>query len=338
MVFVKVRETYDLHTTKNKMTVIGIHTPKPDIIKRNYPGLLMQCRAYRPVSADVRIACASMLPLDPQGIGTADGDVAPEDVFNPILYKAMSNKGMSQLEARINYLNGGSQSLDVDGSTASVEVDNFTSLGDEFPIYYGLLSNTHDWKHANPQAGLSMSGLRPLVYELVYNIGDTSVGTGLNAGGAPTAPDADGNLVPISVGRQAIVGKAKEMPFLNCTVFSKTANGGVAESGFTGTNIVGNGEIEVPWINIVCGCIIVPPSRLHELFYRMVVEWTIEFSALRPLSEIATLGGLGTIGAATHYQNYSYSATKEALTGDDSTILEKDSCMVSANVDINKVM
>ena len=53
MVFVKVRETYDLHTVKNKMTVIGVHTPKPDIIKKNFPGLLMQCRAYRPVSCDI---------------------------------------------------------------------------------------------------------------------------------------------------------------------------------------------------------------------------------------------------------------------------------------------
>ena len=102
MVVVKVRETYDLHTTQNKMTVIAIHTPKPDIIKRNYPGLLMQCKMYRPVSADVRVACASVLHLDPLGVGTSPGDVAPEDVFNPILYKAMSNKGMSQLEARIN--------------------------------------------------------------------------------------------------------------------------------------------------------------------------------------------------------------------------------------------
>lgn len=336
MVFVKVRETYDLHTTKNKMTVIAIHTPKPDIIKRNYPGLLMQCRAYRPVSADVRIACASMLPLDPQGIGTSEGDVAPEDIFNPILYKAMSNKGMSQLEARINYLNSGSQSLDVNGNSASVEVDDVTSVSDEFPIYYGLLSNTHEWKHANPQAGLSMSGLRPLVYELVYNIGDTSVGTSINAGGSATAPDSDGVMTAIT--RQSIVGKAKEMPFLNCTTYSASSSIPVEHPGFAGLNGLSNAECEVPWINVVCGAIIVPPSRLHELFYRMVVEWTIEFSQIRPLSEITNWSGLAIVGNTTHYQNYSYSASKEAITGSADSILDKDSCMVSANVDVNKVM
>lgn len=333
MVFVKVRETYDLHTTKNKMTVIGIHTPKPDIIKKNYPGLLMQCRAYRPVSADVRIACASMQPLDPQGVGTSDGDVAPEDVFNPILYKAMSNKGMAQLEARINQLIlSGNAQLDVDGNTAGIDVDTVTNKSDEFPIYYGLLSNTHDWKHANPQAGLSMSSLRPLVYEMVYNIGDTS-----GTSGSYAYPQADGIQAVSNI--TGIIGKAKEMPFINCTAYSLQANdSGHASSGFPNPQSPENCEIIVPWINVVCGCIIVPPSRLHELFYRMVVEWTIEFSALRPIGEIANWDGLSQIGNASHYQNYSYAATKEVLTGNDETILEKDSCMVSANVDINKVM
>lgn len=339
MVFVKVRETYDLHTTKNKMTVIGIHTPKPNIIKANYPGLLMQCRAYRPVSADVRIACASVQPLDPLGVGTSEGDVAPEDVFNPILYKAISNKGMSQLEARITQLVlSGNAQLDVDGSSASIDVDSTTTVSDEFGIYYGLLSNTHDWKHANPQSGLSMSGLRPLVYEMVYNVGDTS-----GTSGSYAYPDGTGAAQTSNI--TGIIGKAKEMPFINCTAYSivhSPAYANFESAGFPkiteGGDTPANCEVIVPWINVVCGAIIIPPSRLHELFYRMVVEWTIEFSALRPIGEITDWSGLSSLGNATHYQNYSYSATKEALTGTDETILEKDSCMVSANVDINKVM
>lgn len=341
MVFVKVRETYDLHTVRNKMTVIGVHTPKPDIIKRNYPGLLMQCKAYRPVSADVRIACASMLPLDPQGVGLAEGDVAPEDVFNPILYKAMSNKGMSQLEARINYLshNPNPNSTDVDGDTATVDVDNLTALTDEFPVYYGLLSNTHDWKHANPQSGLSMIGLRPLVYEMVYNVGDSIINeiTGTVDGDAYAAPNALAQ--PMLGVARGILGKAKEMPFINCTNFSTDSaynpfqpNDGEVQA------LPAFKELDVPWINVVCGAIIVPPSRLHELFYRMVVEWTLEFSMIRPIGEVSTWNGLGVVGNTTHYQNYSYEAAKQAVTGDSSTIMDNDAAMVSANVDIKKVM
>lgn len=336
MVFVKVRETYDLHTIKNRMTVIGIHTPKPDIIQKNFPGLLMQCRAYRPVSADVRIACASMEALDPLQVGTTEGAIAPEDAFNPILYKAMSNKGMSQLEARINYDgNGGSAYLDVAGNTAQVDTDTLTEAADEFPIYYGLLSNAHDWKHAAPQSGLEMTGLRPLVYEMVYNIGDSI--SDISVPGQTSAPLPDGSVGYI--GSRAILGKAKEFPFIPCTAYA-AAN--AVAPGFTAGNsgdaLPYNKETTVPYMKVFCGCIIVPPSKLHELYYRMVVEWTIEFSQIRPIGEITDWLGLASLGSGTHYQNYSYDETKKALTGSEESILDSDSCMVAANVDVNKVM
>lgn len=338
MVFVKVRETYDLHTVKNKMTVISIHTPKPDIIKRNFPGLLMQCRAYRPVSADVRIACASMLPLDPQGVGLSEGDVAPEDVFNPILYKAMSNKGMSQLEARINMLEDAPSNFDVAGSSASVEVDNFTDKSNEFNVYYGLLADSHGWRHAMPQQGLSMSGLRPLVYEMVYNVGDVIGAPASNSAQVFSAPNSDGTKTTGQYHR--ILGKSKPMPFINCTSYTyQESQVGEAPPGFSGENIPWNAELDVPYIPVVVAGIIIPPSRLHELFYRMVVEWTIEFSTIRALGEIVNFTGLASgIAPYTHYQNYSYEATKEAITGSPDTILDSDSCMVSANVDVSKVM
>lgn len=343
MVVVKVRETYDLKTTQNKMTVIAIHTPKPDIIKRNYPGLLMQCKAYRPLSADVRLACASVLPLDPLGVGTEAGDVAPEDVFNPILYKAMSNKGMSQLEARINGI--AASPHDVDGSSAFGVVNDFVAGADDFDVYYGLLSNTHDWRHANPQAGLEMTNLRPFVYEMVYNVGDMKddVYSGVTEPQF-SFPQDDGDRTDI--GLRMIVGDAKPMPFINCTSYSKDitkATSGTILPGFDresadDVNMPHNAEIEVPYLSVVCGCIIVPPSRLHSLFFRMVVEWHIEFTKIRPIHEITDFTGLARNGAATHYKNYSYESTKQALTGSSDTVLQNDACMVSSNADINKVM
>lgn len=341
MVFVKVRETYDLHTVQNKMTVIAIHTPHPDILKANFPGLLMQCKAYRPVSADVKVACASVLPLDPQGVGLAEGDVAPEDVFNPILYKACSNFGMSQIEARIAglALDPLNVTKDVTGASADVDVDTVTTIADEFPIYYGLLSNAHGWKHANPQSGLHMEQLRPLVYEMLYNVGDNSANYGQTQEDKQFDYPSQSTAQSLGLGVGAIRGNAKPLPFINCTSYSD----GNGTNPFTaGSSSVfpypGNNEIDVPWINCVVGAIIVPPSRLHELFYRMVVEWTIEFSMIRPLGEITNWVGLTRLGGVTHYQNYSYEATKQALTGDKGTILENDSCMVSANVDVQKVM
>lgn len=329
------------------MTVIGIHTPKSDIIKRNYPGLLMQCKAYRPVSADVRLACASVQPLDPLGVGTTEGDVAPEDVFNPLLYKAMSNLGMSQLEARINAMSNGIGTVDVTGSTAVVDTAHVTTQSDEFNLYYGLLAETNNWKHASPQAGLSMTGLKPLVFEMVYNVGDNLGDTDLIGGSSSVRyPLEGGSRDTFNV--RAIRGNAKPMPFINTTSYSlQIGEGGQGVSGTfekpgfsidTGTAQANNCEVEVPYLNVVVGAIIVPPSRLHELFYRMVVEWTIEFSAIRSLAEITDWTGLRALGALSHYQNYNYAATKEAVTGNSETILENDACMVSTNADIQKVM
>lgn len=337
MVFVKVRETYDLHTVKNKMSVIAIHTPDSKIIKANFPGLLMQCKAYRPASCDVRLACASVLPVDPLGVGLAEGDVAPEDLFNPILYKACSNFGMSQIEARINKLAQGTVTGlgDVRGNSASVDVEGFTNLEDEFQIYYGLLSNAHEWKHANPQAGLEMKNLKPLVYEMVYNIGDNNA-FGSNPSVVPS-PGADGSVANISV--QGFRGNSKPMPMINCTSFtSAEVDPGFVVTPGPGQSALRNHEQDVPAPKIVCGCIIVPPSRLHELFYRMVVEWTLEFSMIRPVSEITNWTGLEVMAGITHYQNYDYEATKNALTGNSDSILKSDTSLATANVDIKKVM
>lgn len=311
MVFVKVRETYDLHTLQNKMTVIGVHTPKAGIIKRNYPGLLMQCKSYRPVSCDIRLACASMLPLDPQGVGLGEGDVAPEDVFNPILYKAVSNFSMSQIEAFIhgNY-NGWTSSGDSLDSTN----DGLTS--DDFNIYYGLLADTHGWKHANPQAGLSMENVRPLVYEQVYNLGGVGVTDRAGVGVAANIniPTPDGTYM--SIGANSFRGKAKEMPWLNCTtgfVGSGTLN--TAAPGFdygnsTSDPLPVNAQLGVPAPKIMCACICIPPSRLHQLFFRMVVEWTLEFSSIRSLGEITTFAGLAQIGNSQHVIDYDFGESK----------------------------
>lgn len=313
MVFVKVRETYDLHTVKNKMSIIGVHTPGSKILKRNYPGLLMQCKAYRPVSVDIRLACASMLPLDPQGVGLSEGDVAPEDLFNPILYKAVSNQSMSQLELYLHQNNQANWTAKGD----SLDSTNDGILADDFNLYYGLLANTHEWKHANPQSGLEMSNVVPLVYEQLYAAGETGVAfSGADAPqGAPQTivygmkPDGSGMVVSSP---HSFRGKPQRMPFINTTVMNPSAldpsiviSG--SQSGFA-SDSPNNSQLGVPAPKVYCSLICIPPSRLHQLFYRMVVEWTIEFSGIRPISEIASWNGLASIGSAQHVMDYSFAA------------------------------
>lgn len=317
MVFVKIRETYDLHTIRNAMSIIGIHTPKSDIIKRNYPGLLMQCKAWRPVSCDVRLACASMMPLDVQSVGIAEGDVAPEDVFNPILYKAVSNWSMSQIESFLH--------VDTpDKTMPSATLDFHGVSSDDFGVYYGLLSQTNEWKHANPQAGLSMTGLVPLVYNELHTIGTNN----------PYGLKGDDTIAAIS--GSTFRGKPERMPWLETTVFSPSEVSTIPEKQKPGFDSsvdlqVLNAQTGSVAPTVFCGIVIVPPSRLHQLFYRMVVEWTLEFSQIRPLGQITSLGGLSHLAAMTHYMTYDFSNSK--LT--DNSV---DLVSTSEGMDIKKVM
>lgn len=322
MVTVRVRETYDLHTQTGKLTVIGVHTPSADIIQRNYPGLLMQCKAYRPVSCDVRMACASVLPLDPLGVGTSEGAVAPEDIFNPILYKAVGNFGMSQIETYLH------QNISTNwvskGSSLDADTDGLTT--DDYGLYYGLLANTHEWKHANPQAGMSMSNLRPLVYERLETIGQIGVQSDGEPASYLIAPNPDGSLANYG-GFPSFRGNARAMPWLNCTAFKPNSAVNSIEhcpSGFVTDNF-NNWQVGTPAPKIYCGIIIVPPSRLHQMFYRLVCEWTLEFTTVRPLGDIASWSGLANIGNAQHIQDYSYTSSKTLVDTTDLVDTSEDS-------------
>ena len=99
--FVKVSETYDLSTQTDKMGFVGIHTPEGKLVYNMWSGLFKNFRKFRYASCDVTMACASMLPADPLQIGVEAGDIAPQDMFNPILYKAVSNDSMSTLLNRL---------------------------------------------------------------------------------------------------------------------------------------------------------------------------------------------------------------------------------------------
>lgn len=180
-----------------------------------------------------------------------------------------------------------------------------------------------------------MSGLRPLVWEINYNIGDTKPGV------AGAAPGVDANGFATSNYVQAIRGGSKPFPFINCTSYTLTSQGaGSVVTGFEYVhgNSIANDSIDVPSFKVYVGALVVPPSRLHELYYRMIVEWTIEFSQIRSIADISSFAGLAVVGNNQHYQNYDYSSSKAAITGDSSSILESDTCMVSANVDVTKVM
>lgn len=313
MVTVAISETYDLKTQPNKMSVLCVHTPKPATLRNAYPGLHVNYRFFKFDKCDLRVACASMLPADPLQVGTDSGDIAPEDLFNPILYKAISTEGMSNLEKRLQAMNNG----DIGGndiSSGSVEGSNdfFALGGTDFLRYYALLSNPQGWKMANPQAGLRMDGLYPLVYETWTNLGGTSEYPGVDSDGYETT-------TPGQMTVKTFRGSAHRMPRLPCTVYTGSTGVGAGLGGL----VAGNNQTELPTVpSCPVACIIMPPSKLHSLYYRLVVKWYVTYSEVRPLSDVANFEGLAYIGNTVYGSDYTYAKIKESLAMQDTDMVD----------------
>ncbi|QDH43741.1 capsid protein [Lynx rufus smacovirus 2] len=316
---VKVSETYDLCTTSEKMTLIGIHTPDVNIVSRHWSGLLQNFKKWRPSVCNVTIACASMLPADPLQVGVEAGDIAPEDMFNPILYKAVTNDSFETVVNNCyhpdeSYSPSGESVL---GHAADVTYDTDvldSSAYDDFDAYYGILSIPNGWRKALPQQGLRMTGLRPLVHEIVFMYGNvggytsTSVDREFNTELSAPVVEVDGTYYgqgvyenvsqltgdsssnyPSQVDfatRGIIKGRAKRFPFIP-------------------TKHVNDGEVStMPFPKTYVAAIVMPPSRLHQLYYRMKVEWFIDFAEPWSVANYATPYVLGADGHYLRFTNY----------------------------------
>lgn len=302
MVFVRVSETYDLSTKVNRMGIVGIHTPNNDLITRQWKGLFMNFGKFRLVSCDVALACASILPADPLQVGVEAGSIAPQDMFNPILYKAVSNDSMNTF---LQFLYG--QQLSPGGSVVSLDkgsvidvhdtsfITSNDAAVDQFGMYYGILSNSDGWKKAMPQAGLQMKGLYPLVFERLSNVGYT----GDFDGDTAYVPRINDSAAVGSIAyAKSIRGNAKRMPFVPTTRFAS----GPSTSNIPGTvsdTIDGN---DLPPCYV--GLLVLPPAKLNQLYYRLKVTWTVEFSDLRAISDISSWSGMASIGDIAYGTDY----------------------------------
>lgn len=330
MVTVRVSETYDLSTKVGKMGLVGIHTPTGSLIDKLWPGLVLQHKKFRFVKCDVAMACASMLPADPLQIGVEAGAIAPQDMFNPILYRAVSNDSMSNILAYIMARAGTNALGDTDvnqGSIVDINDSTFTQSDastaiDQFEMYYGFLADSDGWRKAMPQAGLQMSGLYPLVYQMLSNYGtnvrvgnqaesDGGVYNGQATRGSYIAANDNISAPDVAVGKELSIfanqfrGPSMRMPSIDTVYFGS----GSGNSESTGTIVPsGNGAPVVSNTGSVPPCyvamILLPPAKLNQLYYRMKVTWTIEFSGLRSMADIGAWNTVNTIGQYAYGTDY----------------------------------
>lgn len=302
---VQVSETYDLSTKVGKLALLGIHTPTADIVKKCWPGLLMQCKYVRPISCDVVMACASMLPADPLQVGTETGQVSPADMFNPIIYKAVSNDAMNTIEGRIHSMEDSNYGVTFGPSVKSN--NNSVTDADNTQVYYGLLSDRHGWRHAMPQQGLEMHDLRPLVYSYLQAVGIEGPNPTEDHVRYPNGK-IDNNLQDITVSNYPghFRGNPQPMPRIPCTQFTTTrANAGFSNAISDQTEC---GLVGVPPIYVAA--IVMPPAKLTTMYYRLHVTWTLEFSGLRSQQEICGFRELADMSTVVYHSDYAQQASK----------------------------
>jgi hypothetical protein len=364
--YVKVSETYDLSTKPDKMGMLGIHTPDGQLIYSMWSGLYHNFSKMRFASCDVAMACASMLPADPLQIGVEAGDIAPQDMFNPILYKAVSNDSMSNL---LNRIYAGAHSLGgtfiaKNSVTADNEPDFHYSSNqdiDQFAMYYGLLSDTSGWRKAMPQSGLEMRGLIPITWTLLATQGQPSVignlGGGSNAMLYPKSGE-DSGFTKIGVDSNTLGrymrGSSRAMPSFDTMVMVSdgTSNNDsstsitTADSSGTvpklGNVITGYPAVPGMGANVVVpnlsapdcfvAAIVLPPAKLNRLYYRLKVTWTIEFSGPRPLTDLTNWFGLANAGVMSYGSDYETQSAVITASG------KKEGMVDTGDVDITKIM
>lgn len=307
MVTVRVTQTYDLSTAVNKMGILGIHTPPENLIRRLYGGFLLNYNKFKLDKCDLACACASVQPADPLQVGVQAGDIAPADMFNPILYRTCTNDSFNTIINRVySYSTGNTvqnQSIVTAGTTGS---DAFPNLGNQTDVYYSLLAED-GWRKAMPQTGFSMTNVVPLVYNVLSQYGNVHSPTvGSDDGTVPVVLPTGGSVQNPSPSLQTFIrGNAQPMPALP-TGYGFNSDTGSANDWGTGFRAA-ESLIPPTW----CGVIIMPPASLHILYFRISISWTISFFDPISTTEKFALSSMNNTGAITHIAEYTIGSSKE---------------------------
>lgn len=326
MVVRKISEMYDMRTTLGRIGVVGIHTPTWGQIDRRWHGDFLQHKFYRVLGCSVRMACASALPPDPLQIGVSGQAIAPQDIMNPILYRAVSNETWNSIVGRLL----GGTGATTDTNSVKTLNDALSSLSDDQceNLYYALLSS-NEWRKAMPQSGLTMKGLKPLCYPVYGTFGNGEIVHGMTAGPNPVlGSTSDGKVTsttatPQNVNTDRMIrGRAVPMPRMACTSGALSYD---ADDGYL--NNVPQ-DINRTYVS----AIVLPPAKLSVFYYRLIVDWWISFS--EPVSLLEKLIGpdQASDGSYTYNRSYQFSSAKE-IGGN-----EPDGSVATVQADLDLVM
>lgn len=306
-------ETYDLNTINNELSILAIHTPQSNTLKRFFHGLYEQYSKMKVLGCNFRMVCASQQALDPTLVGMSEGQVDPRDVLNPILFKAVTGEGVNAL---IDQIYNSSESVTPTAGNSSnlghsIDQHVITSTGG-ISSYYSLLADD-SWRREHPQKGITVMGLKPMVHRVVTTqpfkwssakefpgmvpatspsdtAGHAGYGFGGISGSVNGATDPVNPTVFVSNG-------LTDMPWLD-TAFSSVhtfADGVGATQGSSKAYAL---QTNIP--RVYMGCLVLPPSTgSQNLYFRLQIVWHILFKDFRVAQDLLPVTPGGPIDTDT---------------------------------------
>lgn len=279
-----IHETYDLNTKVDAVTLLAIRTPSYKTVEKYVSTHSWQKIKFN--RASFRLACVSQLPVDPLGVGFEAGQVAPQELVNPMLFKTVTGESLGPILDVIygpNATNDNGDSIKRVDAKEIVESSlsgNVSLSTTPLDMYYVLLGDD-SFRQAHPQAGLTAHNIIPLVREMYTTMPISH--TGSNIVGLPSSntrnnhygvadfdpstgrvwanPGGDGL---IGAPGSFISGKTLPMPAIETNAGSKTWNA------------------EQTWPMSYCAICIMPPAIQKSLYYRCIVSWNITLSGFVP--------------------------------------------------------
>ncbi len=176
MVKASVMEIYDLQTNVGKGTVLKVHTPTGNNVKRHLFGHFLQYKRYKYLGAKVSLIPASTLPADPLQLSYEAGDqnIDPRDMVNPILWKHYHGETMTtdvlHVQDQLDYSQDGMVDPYVAGySIGEANYGQYGTSGTPIDKVYPRALMDTSFRKAGVQTGFS-TYVKPFVYNVTSNI------------------------------------------------------------------------------------------------------------------------------------------------------------------------
>lgn len=283
-------EIYDIQTSPNAPTVLGVHTPEIELPFKMLGGFFRQFAKFRYAGCDISFVPVATLPLDPLQVGTEAGKTAPQDVVNPIIHKAFMGESLGSFFdtyfPQFTDVIFGNPDLPI--PSVDVSSENTTAMATAFEsVYYQALSDQRFFK-SGVQVGFKRDGLVPLVRRVNSNMqfGPYANRDVLDASRLPsdvTEVDVT-NIGNIALNNQEL-DRSKSMDFYSTppALFSSGAYpldwlDTLTKVGLGGSDNVPALSQGYAWLpKLYMYFIMLPPSINTVMYFRMVIRHRFEF-------------------------------------------------------------